>query len=51
MKTAILILVGVAAGMIFYRIPHYLDQWSVHGLPPQPYVGPKFRYWKNGVEQ
>lgn len=50
MKIALFILVGLAVGAVAYRIPHYVDDYSQRGLPAE-WQGPKYRHWKNGVEQ
>lgn len=42
--------VGVLTGLAFSRIPHYIDKYAVHSLPPE-YEGPKVRRWKDGIEQ
>jgi hypothetical protein len=41
---------GIVTGLAFARIPHYLDQWSTHGLPVVEWNGPKYRHWHNGTE-
>lgn len=46
----VLLAIGVAVGLTIAWSPRYLAAYSQRGLPPQPYMGPKFRYWKNGVE-
>lgn len=45
----VLIALGVITGLAFARIPHYVGVYAASGLPPG-YKGPKFRYWRDGVE-
>lgn len=41
---------GILTGLAFARIPHYLNVYSQHGLPPVEWQGPRYRHWSNGTE-
>jgi hypothetical protein len=49
MKIALLAMLGLAAGAVFYHIPRWVDIYANHSLPA-PWPGPRYRHWKNGVE-
>ena len=51
MKNAIILAIGILTGLAFSRIPHYVDQYANHSLPPE-YKGEKatMRHWNGGVE-
>lgn len=40
MKITASFVVGILAGLAFSRIPHYIEVYANHSLPP-PYEGPK----------
>lgn len=49
MKNALILALGILTGLAFSRIPHYIDQYANHSLPPE-YTGEKatMRYYFNG---
>lgn len=49
MKTLAAFAVGVLTGLAFVRIPHYVDAYADHSLPPER-VGDKFLHKTGGGE-
>lgn len=49
MKIVGLLLLGLAAGSIFYHIPRWIDDYANSPLP-EPWQGPKYRHWHDGIE-
>jgi hypothetical protein len=49
-KIFLFALLGIAVGAVSYHIPRAVEDYSRRGTPPE-WTGPRYRHWKNGVEQ